>query len=344
MKTDTLPFVSVIIPTFNRSASLQATVETFLAQSYPADRFEILLVDNGSTDETPQVIQMLTAGAPNVRGMTDRRRGAHFARNSGAMAARGSVLYFTDDDMLAAPTLLETIVTAFAPGSRVGSATGRILPRWETEPPRWVLEHCRNELLSLNDRGEATIISDNDPGVFSCHQAILREAFMAAGGFNPDTNAERFTGDNETGLNIKVRKLGYRFAYVGSSVTHHVIPEARMTQRYLNSRFADQGFCDSYTAYQAIQVRKPRLAARVVAHGLLAGITAAKALVRRVASDSRWRLDLARLFYYRNRARYDMRLIRHAEWRRFVLRSNWLSDDEPAADVAPMSARRAPSR
>ncbi|MDP9179939.1 MAG: glycosyltransferase [Gemmatimonadota bacterium] len=344
MSIDTHPFVSVIIPTFNRSATLQMTVETFLAQSYPADRFEIVIVDNGSTDDTPQVIQKMTAGEPNVRGMTDGRRGAHFARNSGAIAARGSILYFTDDDMLAAPTLLETIVTAFASGSRVGSATGRILPRWETEPPRWVLEHCRNELLSLNDRGEATIISDHDPGVFSCHQAILREAFMAAGGFNPDTNAEHFTGDNETGLNIKVRKLGYRLAYVGSSVTHHMIPEARMTQRYLNSRFADQGFCDSYTAYQAVQMRKRRLAARVVAHGLLAGVTAARALVRRIANDSRWRLDLARLFYYRNRARYDTRLIRHAEWRRFVLRSNWLSDDEPAHDVARMSARRAPSR
>jgi glucosyl-dolichyl phosphate glucuronosyltransferase len=343
MNTGTPPFVSVIIPTFNRSATLRMTVDRFLAQSYPADRFEIVIIDNASTDDTPRVIETMTDRAPNVRGMIETRRGAHFARNSGAMAARGGILYFTDDDMLADPALLERIVTAFAPGSNVGSATGRILPRWETEPPQWVLEHCQNQLLSLNDLGEATIISDDDPGVFSCHQAMLREAFMRAGGFNPDTNAEKFTGDNETGLNIKVRKLGYRFAYVGGSVTHHIIPAARMTQRYLNSRFADQGFCDSYTAYQAAQVGKPRLAARVVAHALLAGVTSAKALVRRAARDSRWRLDLARLFYHRNRARYDTRLIRHAEWRRFVLRSDWLSDDAAADDVARMCAGRAPS-
>ena len=344
MSSDALPFVSVIIPTFNRSAMLRATVDQLLAQSYPEDRFEIIIVDNGSTDDTPRVIEAIAAFAPNVRAMTQWRRGAHFARNSGAMAARGEILYFTDDDMLADPALLETIVTAFAPGSNVGSATGRILPRWETEPPRWVLEHCRNALLSLNDRGEVTIFSDNDPGVFSCHQAILRKAFMEAGGFNPDTNAEYFTGDNETGLNIKVRKLGYRFAYVGASVTHHMIPAGRMTQRYLNSRFADQGFCDSYTAYQAVQASKPRLAARVVAHAVLAGVTSAKALARRAANDSRWRLDLARLFYYRNRARHDTRLIRHAEWRQFVLRSDWLSDDDPAEGLARMSAGRAPGR
>jgi hypothetical protein len=228
--------------------------------------------------------------------------------------------------MIAEPDLLEQIVTAFDGEANVGSATGRVLPRWDTEPPRWVLEHCKNALLSLNDLGEATIISDDDPGVFSCHQAIRREAFLAAGGFNPDTNAEKFTGDNETGLNIKVRKLGYRFAYIGSSVTHHMIPASRMTQRYLNGRFADQGFCDSYTSYQAVQAGKPRLAARVVAHSLMAGVTSAKALVRRAAGDSRWRIDLARFFYHRNWARYDTRLIRHSEWREFVTRSDWLTE------------------
>jgi glycosyltransferase involved in cell wall biosynthesis len=326
MSTETQPFVSVIIPTFNRSATLRVTVESFLAQSYPADQFEIIIVDNASTDDTPQVIAAMADRAPKVRGMLETRRGAHFARNSGALASHGSILYFTDDDMIADPELLATIVTAFAPDTKVGSATGRVLPKWETEPPRWVLEHCKNALLSLNDLGEATIISDNDPGIFSCHQAILREAFVAAGGYNPDTNAEKFTGDNETGLNIKVKKLGYRFAYIGASVTHHMIPAARMTQQYLNSRLADQGFCDSYTAYQAKQAGKPRLAARVLAHSLLAGVTSAKALVHRAVGDSRWRLDLARFFYHRNWARYDTRLIRHAEWRQFVARSDWLTD------------------
>lgn len=342
--TNSLPFVSVIIPTFNRSAMLRQTVDTILAQSYPADRRELIVVDNNSTDDTRAVIDALEERNQAITGMTERRRGAHFARNTGALASRGDILYFTDDDMLAAPDMLLRIIEGFVDGANVGSVTGRVLPKWETEPPLWILEHCKNSLLSLNDLGDNLIVADNDPGVFSCHQAILREAFMRAGGFNPDTNAGEFTGDNETGLNIKVRKLGYRFAYVGSSVTHHMIPEARMTQRYLNSRFADQGFCDSYTEYQAVQMRKPRLAARVVAHGLVAGFTAVRALVRRIANDSRWRLDLARLFYYRNRARYDTRLIRHAEWRRFVLRSNWLSDDEPAHDVARMAARRVPSR
>lgn len=216
----------------------------------------------------------------------------------------------------------------------VASVTGKVLPRWDTEPPVWVLEHCRNALLSLNDLGESLIVSDDDPGVFSCHQAVDRDAFMGAGGFNPDTNAGIFTGDNETGLNIKIKELGFRFAYVGTAVTHHMIPASRMTQRYLNTRMADQGFCDSYTEYRAIHPGKLRLARRIVAHSVLGGLTLLKAAAHKASGDSRWRLDLARLFYHRNRMRYDARLLRDNKWRKFALRDDWINDTPGEANAS----------
>lgn len=325
------PFVSIVIPTYNRSASLQQTVDSFLEQTYPRDRWELILVDNASTDDTASVIAAIAAAEANVNALSEKRRGAHHARNSGALAARGDILYFTDDDMIAEPNLLETIVTGFVEGSNVGSVTGRVLPRWDTEPPVWVLEYCKNALLSLLDLGPQLIVLEEDPGVYSCHQAVLREAFIAAGGFNPDTNAGEFTGDNETGLNLKIKALGYRFAYVGTSVTHHMIPASRLTQRYLNSRFADQGYCDSYTDYRRLHPGKGRLARRIVAFTALRGISGVKSLARRAVGNSAWRIDLARTFYYRNRARYDSRLALKREWREFALRDNWLTSDSAAS-------------
>lgn len=340
--TNTLPFVSVIIPTFNRSARLEATVESFVAQRYPPERFEIILVDNASTDDTPLVTARLAERFPRVRRMVESRRGAHHSRNAGATVSLGEILYFTDDDMIADPELLTAIVVPFSMDANVGSATGRVLPSWETEPPAWVLEYCRNALLSLIDRGEALIVSDDDPGVYSCHQAIPRDVFFRAGGFNPDTNAGEFVGDNETGLNIKVKKLGYRFAYVGESVTRHVIPASRMTQAYLNSRLADQGYCDSYTDYREIRPGPLRLMRRVAAHGVLTAATVSRAAARRIAGNSAWRLDLARLFYYRNRARYDLRLLLHERWRRFALRDNWITDENAIADGSSASVDERP--
>ena len=328
------PFISLIIPTYNRSALLRQTVETFLAQDYPADKWELLLVDNASTDDTWSVITKLASRDDRIRGLKESRKGAHFARNSGALAAKGEILYFTDDDMLAEPNLLSAIVEGFEADPKVASVTGKVLPRWDTEPPVWVLEHCRNALLSLNDLGESLIVSDDDPGVFSCHQAVKRDAFMRAGGFNPDTNAGAFTGDNETGLNIKIKQLGFRFAYVGSAVTHHMIPKSRMTQSYLNSRMADQGFCDSYTDYRAIHPGKARLARRIVAHSVLGGLTLLKAAAHKASGDSRWRLDLARIFYHRNRMRYDARLLRDDKWRKFALRDDWINDTAVEANAS----------
>ena len=321
----TLPFVSVIIPTHNRSGTLRQTVETLLRQDYPADRWELIIVDNASTDDTWSVIERLMLEDSGVRGIREDRKGAHFARNSGAVAASGEILYFTDDDMLADRTMLRSLLEGFAADAKVASVTGKVLPRWDTEPPVWILEHCRNHLLSLLDLGEALIVSDEDPGVFSCHQAVKREVFFAAGGYNPDTNADVFTGDNETGLNIKIRNLGYTFAYVGTAVTHHMIPGQRMTQRYLNSRMADQGFCDSYTDYRAIHPGKARLARRILAHSILWGLTVLKAAAHRAAGDTRWRLDLAKIFYYRNRMRYDARLLGDERWRAFALRDDWIA-------------------
>jgi glycosyltransferase involved in cell wall biosynthesis len=341
-KPESKPFVSIIIPTYNRAKRLRATVESFIAQRYPSDRFEIILVDNASTDDTPKVIEDLAAEFPNVRGMLERRRGAHWARNAGATVSLGEILYFTDDDMLADPDMLAKIVQPFSSDPKIGSVTGKVLPKWETEPPAWVLEHCRNELLSLNDLGEGLIVSDKDPGVFSCHQAILRDVFMRAGGFNPDTNAGEFVGDNETGLNIKVRNLGFMFAYVGEAITHHVIPESRMTQAYLNSRFADQGYCDSYTQYREIHPSPLRLLRRVAANGVLTAATASKAAARRISGDSQWRLDFARMYYYRNRVRYDLRLVMHEEWRTFALRDNWITDDAKTSTFARPEKPAAP--
>ena len=67
--TGAVPFVSVIIPTYNRSALLRQTVDTFLVQSYPADRWEMLLIDNNSTDDTWRVIEEMARSDSRVRGI-----------------------------------------------------------------------------------------------------------------------------------------------------------------------------------------------------------------------------------------------------------------------------------
>ena len=71
----------------------------------------------------------------------------------------------------------------------------------------------------------------------------------------------------------------------------------------------------------------------MLGHSVLVFLTLAKSAIRRAAGGSGWRVDFARMFYYRNRVRYDARLLLNEKWRRFALRDNWLSDSAGAIDA-----------
>jgi glycosyltransferase involved in cell wall biosynthesis len=94
-----LPYVSVIIPTYNRAKMLPITLDSFLNQDYPRDRYEIIVANNNSTDDTQKVLDAYGSREAQFRSFMESRQGVHYARNSAARIARGDILYFTDDDM-----------------------------------------------------------------------------------------------------------------------------------------------------------------------------------------------------------------------------------------------------
>lgn len=322
------PFVSVIIPSFNRDKMIGITLDSFVSQDYPLGRFEIIVADNNSTDSTKDVVTAWQAKSPiPIVYLFEERQGVHYARNSAAKGAKGDILYFTDDDMFAEPNLLSELVKLFSDNPGVGTATGKVLAKWEVEPPEWIKILCNNFYLSLNDLGEETIVADHDIGVFSCHQAITREAFFKAGGFNPESTFTEYVGDGETGLNIKIKQWGYKFGYNGRSVIHHMIPASRMTQDYLNKRLANQGSADCYTEYKKHRFSSEQLADRVQSYVTSLIEKTSLCTEKRMDGDIRWRMDKAYTHYYLSRIEYDLRLMKDPAWRELVLKDNWLDEE-----------------
>src|SRR5262249_9933423 len=308
-------FISIVIPTYNRAALLPLTLDSMLAQDYPADCFEILVGNNNSPDATQAVLEEYARREPCIRPFFEPRQGVHYVRNRAAYLAKGDILYFTDDDMIADPALLRHLVRVFD-DTRVGAATGKVLPRWEAPPPGWVLRLMQNALLSLHNAGDEAFSREVDFGVYSCHQAVRREALFRAGGFNPENTAGFWIGDGETGLNIKIKKLGYHFASAPGAVTYHIIPPHRLTQRYLNNRLANQGNCDAYTAYRHDRPTPRQLVrqifrqiARPPDRGMLISLLRViwSLLVRRNSDGAR--MALGYFFYYRNMLLYDCKLL-----------------------------------
>ena len=98
-----VPYVSIIIPTYNRATMLPITLDSFIALDYPNDRLEIIVANNNSIDETKQVLEGYCSRYSHFKTILEPRQGVHYARNSAARMARGEILYFTDDDMIADP-------------------------------------------------------------------------------------------------------------------------------------------------------------------------------------------------------------------------------------------------
>ena len=319
-------FVSIIIPSYNRDKMIGITLESFVNQDYPRDRYEIIVADNHSTDDTKTVVLEWQKKSPvTIRYIYEERQGVHYARNLAAKLAKGSILYFTDDDMVAEPDLLSELVKVFDLDPMVGAATGRVLPRWEVPPPEWVLKYCYNGFLSIFDElGDALSVYGHDFGVYSCHQAIRREAFFQAGGFNPESTVTDYIGDGETGLNIKLKKLGYRFGYNGKSIIYHMIPKGRMTQDYLNKRLANQGYADCYTEYREHRYSSKQLNDRIVWYMENIMKRNEHMVQKRAAYNDEWRLDKAYTHYYLSRIEYDSRLVQDEKFREMVAVDNWI--------------------
>lgn len=324
-----LPFVSVVIPTYNRGGLLPITLDSFLDQSYPRERYEIIVSDNNSTDNTGVVIAAYCAEHSNIKTIFENRQGVHYARNSAAKIARGDILYYTDDDMIADRNLLREIVKVFEIDPMIGAATGLILGKFEAEPPEWVKKHLRNAYLSLTDekRKEELIITPEDL-VYSCHQAVRRDVFFKAGGFNPENTAGVWIGDGETGLNIKIKNLGYKFGYTAKSIIYHMIPQSRTTLKYLVNRIGNQGFADSCTDYRKYRDRKKIIPSMVERNTMGLVRTLGFTLVKIVMGKLSWHFIPAELMYFYKRNVYDIRLYTNEAFRQIVEIDDWINSEQ----------------
>ncbi|MFQ3574331.1 MAG: glycosyltransferase family 2 protein [Thermodesulfovibrionales bacterium] len=249
------PFVSIIIPTYNRSAYLSKALNSLAEQSFR--NFQIIVVDNCSTDNTRDIVYLFKDNHKNleISYFYEPIPGLLSGRHRGAFEARGDILVFIDDDVEVTNLWLSSIVESFALQD-VGLATGPCIPRFEITPPKWT-----NLFWQKIDKGRfctsfSTIYIGNkmcyiDPlYVFGLNYSIRRDIFFELKGFHPDCIPKRlqiYQGDGETGLSLKARQKGIKALYHPYAMLYHNIPPDRVTLEYFKERFFYQGVCNSYT-------------------------------------------------------------------------------------------------
>jgi glycosyltransferase involved in cell wall biosynthesis len=176
--------LSVVIPSFNRRASLDLVLRALAAQSLPREQFEIIVVLDGSTDGSAELLRAWQAGPlPNLRWRWQPNAGQAQARNQGALLARAPVLVFVDDDIAAAPDLLAVHAARHAAGQRIAVLGDSRLVREQRESYYHLLVWAWWE-----DTYHRRALPGRQPGYrdfCAGNVSLRRDDFLAAGGFDP---------------------------------------------------------------------------------------------------------------------------------------------------------------
>lgn len=179
--------VSVCICTYNRCETLRSALESVLGQEADGVRFEVIVVDNNSTDDTKQVVQsFVRRGHLNLQYSFEGRQGLSHARNAGTAMARSPVVAFTDDDIRVAPDWVSTIKRAFDEYPEAAWVGGRVLPCWPAPPPRWLTANDWGP-LALADHGDVPFYTSShcQTGLVGANLAVRRDVLQQFGGFAP---------------------------------------------------------------------------------------------------------------------------------------------------------------
>ncbi|MEL6166236.1 MAG: glycosyltransferase [Cyanobacteria bacterium J06628_3] len=174
MKPQT-PFISIVIPTYNRPERLKECLESLTNLEYPRDSYEVVVVDDGSKMSLEPVVELLK-NQLEITLIKQVNQGPATARNTGANQAKGEFLAFTDDDCKPAPDWLNKIAACFAnaPDSLIGGKTINILSE---NPFSTASQELINYLLYNEDPQKATFFASNNI-------AISKDRFHKIGGFD----------------------------------------------------------------------------------------------------------------------------------------------------------------
>lgn len=261
---------SVVICTRNRAAFLADAIRSVLDQQYPADRYELLVVDNGSSDDTAAVVApFLTASAVPVSYLREPRLGVSFARNLGIARSRHDYVAYLDDDIVAGPTWLAALDAAIR-GHGARAVGGRIEAVLEPScaAPEWWRDGNVRTLFGLDHSRHlmgATVAAIRWPlWLATGNSAYARALLIELGGFRTDfgPRGRRRHVAEDIHLNLQLERAGVPLYYAHEAWVRHRVTAEQLSRRSVWRRTHWSGVT---AAVAAAMLDRPSAAARPAA-------------------------------------------------------------------------------
>lgn len=220
--------MSIVVPVYNGAHTIAACIESLLGQAYPAGRFDVFVVENGSTDATGEIV-----GRYPVRLLRSPVRGPAAARNLGFAHSQADIVAFTDADCIAHPRWLAELTRLYADDPGVGGVGGAILayahPQ-RTDVERFLEEHP--PLINWMSSADQYL-----PHLLTANASYRRVLLHRIDGFNPHHLA---ADDVDLSWRLQL-DLGVRLAYAPKAIVYH---HHRATREGLARMYRRTGFVE----------------------------------------------------------------------------------------------------
>lgn len=230
--------LSLIVATYNRSASLIRALESVAEQNAPFSEWECIVVNNNSTDDTRERFEEFAAAHPdhNFRMVTEMRQGLSYARNRGIGESEAEYIAIIDDDERISPDFITSYISLFDTTPDAVAAGGPIVAEYPSGRPRWMSHFTERPVANTMYFGDKVceFPAGRIPG--GGNMAMRRSAVRRYGVFDTSLGyvGESLVGGEESDLFERLRIAEAKYYYVPQAVMYHIIPTEKLTAEYLS--------------------------------------------------------------------------------------------------------------
>jgi glycosyltransferase involved in cell wall biosynthesis len=242
-----MPQIAAIICTHNRDDYLGAAIDSLFAQE--CDDFEVLVVDNGSTDRTKEVIESRLPH-PRLKYVYEPVLGLSVARNTGAKETTAPILAYLDDDAEASPQWLRVLIEAYNSNQKLAIAGGKVILIWPDgiTPPKWISPDMAAG-LGAYDLGDRVVYIDK-PGLTprGLNYSIRRTFLEQMGGFDANLGriGKKLLSNEELYMTELALQHGWQVAYLPDALAAHNVAPERLKPGWFLRRSWWQGVSECY--------------------------------------------------------------------------------------------------
>lgn len=254
--------LSIVIPTKNRAEMLRGVLRSIAGQKADQNIYEVIVIDNGSTDETKTVPEEFRGKIQNLRYIYDDRPGLHAGRNRGIIESRGELIGYLDDDVVLFPDWVNTVIRAFD-DVEVMRVCGSVVPY---DMSLMTAEFMSRHAVKIGsywfvgaiscfwERG----ISENDMRthrmkenlVVGANTVFRKKILYMCAGFHPDGmphNLLMYRGDGESYIGQFMCEHKMRSMYYAQASVYHMIDVSRVNSSYISYMYFRNGISGMYT-------------------------------------------------------------------------------------------------